>query len=40
MKTEFEKDILEEYDKFFISEKLDEKNSLRKSIRKKNNDSK
>ena len=35
MKTEFEKDILEEYDKFFISEKLDEKNSLRKSIRKK-----
>ncbi len=35
MKTEFEKDILEEYDKFFISEKLDEKNSLRKSIREK-----
>ncbi|MBU3010284.1 hypothetical protein KO506_02615 [Polaribacter vadi] len=35
MKTEFEKDILEEYDKFFISENLEEKKSLKKNIREK-----
>ncbi|NHF61617.1 hypothetical protein FK220_019865 [Flavobacteriaceae bacterium TP-CH-4] len=35
MKTEFEKDILEQYDKFFISENPTEKDSLRNDIRKK-----
>ena len=35
MKSEFEKEILGEYDKFSISENLIEKESLRKSIRAK-----
>ena len=35
MRTEFEKTILEQYDKFYISEDLTEKESLRKDIRKK-----
>jgi len=35
MKSEFEKEILEEYDKFSLSENLTEKESLRKSIREK-----
>ena len=35
MKSEFEKDILGEYDKFSLSENLIEKESLRKSIREK-----
>jgi tetratricopeptide (TPR) repeat protein len=37
MKTEFEKEILEEYNKFSISENLIEKESFRNSIRKKIN---